>query len=78
MPTTSVDIPSVLYQYIETEVEEGQYKSKAEAIRSMIRKEMERKHNVDERLSEETLQQIRQARKQDDEGDIRELIKDYV
>ena len=77
MPTTSVDIPSVLYQYIETEVEEGQYKSKAEAIRSMIRKEMERKHSVDERLSDETLEKIEQARERGAvEGDIRELIED--
>ena len=79
MPTTSVDIPSVLYQYIETEVEAGQYKSKAEAIRSMIRKEMERKHSVDERLSDETLEMIEQARERGAvEGDIRELIEDRL
>jgi Arc/MetJ-type ribon-helix-helix transcriptional regulator len=77
MPTTSLDIPSVLYQYIETEVKEGQYESKAEAIRSMIRKEMERKHSVDERLSDETLEKIEQARERGAvEGDIRELIED--
>lgn len=79
MTTTSVDIPSVLYRYIESEVEEGQYQSKAEAIRSMIRKEMERKHSVDERLSDETLEKIEQARERGAvEGDIRELIEDRL
>ena len=79
MPTTSVDIPSVLYQYVEAEVEQGQYKSKAEAIRSMIRKEMERRHSVNEKLSEETVQQIKRARERGEiEGDIRELIEGSI
>lgn len=79
MTTTSVDIPSVLYRYIESEVDEGQYQSKAEAIRSMIRKEMERKHSVDEQLSDETLEKIEQARERGAvEGDIRELIEDRL
>jgi putative addiction module CopG family antidote len=78
MPTTSVDIPDILYRYVETEVEEGRYQSKAEAIRSMIRKEMERRHSVDEQLSEETLESIQRARGQENEGDIRELIEDQL
>ncbi|MFC7213047.1 type II toxin-antitoxin system ParD family antitoxin [Saliphagus sp. GCM10025334] len=78
MPTTTVDLPSVLYQYVESEVEEGQYASKAEAIRSMIRKEMERRHSVTEPLSRETLEAIEEAREQDDAGNIRELIEDNV
>jgi putative addiction module CopG family antidote len=78
MPTTSVDIPEVLYRYVESEVEEGRYKSKAEAIRDMIRKEMERRHSVDEKLTEETVEIIREARGQKDEGDVRELIEDNV
>jgi putative addiction module CopG family antidote len=78
MPTTSVDIPDVLYRYVESEVEEGRYQSKAEAIRAMIRKEMERRHSVDEQLSEQTLESIRRARGQEDEGDIRELIEDHI
>jgi len=78
MPTTSVDIPDILYRYIETEVEEGRYQSKAEAIRSMIRKEMERRHSVNEQLSEETLESIQRARGQENEGDIRELIEDQL
>ena len=78
MPTTSVDIPDILYRYVETEVEEGRYQSKAEAIRSMIRKEMERRHSVDEQLSEQTLESIQRARGQENEGDIRELIEDQL
>lgn len=78
MPTTSVVIPDILYRYVETEVEEGRYQSKAEAIRSMIRKEMERRHSVDEQLSEETLESIQRARGQENEGDIRELIEDQL
>lgn len=79
MPTTSVDLPEILYQYIESEVEDGRYKSKAEAIRDMIRKEMERKHAVDETLSEETVKKIEQARERGEiEGDVRELIEDHV
>ena len=79
MPTTSVDIPDVLYRYVESEVEEGRYKSKAEAIRSMIRKEMERRHSVDETLSEETLEKIDRARERVEiEGDVRELIEDSL
>lgn len=79
MPTTSVDIPDVLYRYVESEVEDGRYKSKAEAIRSMIRKEMERRHSVDEQLSEETLEKIEQARERGEiEGDVRELIEDSL
>ncbi|MUW14384.1 hypothetical protein GJ633_06685 [Halorubrum sp. CBA1125] len=78
MPTTSVDIPDVLYRYVESEVEEGRYQSKAEAIRSMIRREMERRHSVNEQLSEETLEKVREARQQEDEGDIREFIEDHI
>ncbi|WP_049896279.1 ribbon-helix-helix domain-containing protein [Haloferax volcanii] len=79
MPTTSVDIPDVLYRYVEFEVEEGRYKSKAEAIRSMIRKEMERRHSVDEQLSSETLEKIERARERGEiEGDVRELIEDSL
>lgn len=79
MPTTSVDIPSILYQYIESEVDQGRYQSKAEAIRYMIRKEMERKHSVDEQLSHETLEKIEQARERGEiEGDIKELIEDSL
>ena len=79
MPTTSVDIPDVLYRYVESEVEGGRYKSKAEAIRSMIRKEMERRHSVDETLSEETLEKIDRARERGEiEGDVRELIEDSL
>ncbi len=78
MPTTSVDLPSVLNQYIESEVEEGHYKSKAEAIRSMIRKEMERRHAVNEQLSKQTLEKIEKARGEPIEGDIRELIQDRL
>lgn len=79
MPTTSVDLPEILYQYIESEVEDGRYKSKAEAIRDMIRKEMERKHAVDETLSEETVEKIQQARERGEiEGEVRELIEDLL
>lgn len=79
MPTTSVDIPDVLYRYVESEVDEGRYKSKAEAIRSMIRKEMERRNSVDEQLSEETLDKIDRARERGEiEGDVRELIEDSL
>ena len=79
MPITTVDIPVTLYRYIESEVEEGRYQSKAEAIRAMIRKEMERKHSVNEELSEETLDKIRRAHEREEiEGDVRELIEDYV
>jgi len=78
MPTTSVVIPEILYRYVETEVEEGRYQSKAEAIRSMIRKEMERRHSTNEQLSEETLESIQRARGQENEGDIRELIEDQL
>jgi putative addiction module CopG family antidote len=78
MPTTSVDLPDLLYQYIESEVDEGRYKSKAEAIRAMIRKEMERRHAVDEQLADETLDAIERARGQADEGDIRELIENQL
>lgn len=79
MPTTSIDIPESLYEYIESEVEAGRYQSKAEAIRAMIRKEMERRHTVDERLSEETIAAIQQARRRGAvEGDIRELIEDQL
>ena len=78
MPTTSVDLPDLLYQYIESEVDEGRYKSKAEAIRAMIRKEMERRHTVDEQLADETLDAIERARGQADEGDIRELIENHL
>jgi len=79
MTTTSVDLPAVLYRYIESEIEEGRFTSKAEAIRYMIRKEMERKHAVGEKLSEETLEKIEKARERDEiEGDVRELIRNYV
>ena len=78
MPTTSVDLPDLLYQYIESEVDEGRYKSKAEAIRAMIRNEMERRHAVDEQLADETLDAIERARGQADEGDIRELIENQL
>lgn len=78
MPTTSVDIPDILYRYVETEVEEGRYQSKAEAIRSMIRKEMERRHSTNEQLSEQTLESIQRTRGQENEGDIRELIEDQL
>jgi hypothetical protein len=44
----------------------------------MIRKEMERRHSVDEQLSEETLESIQRARGQENEGDIRELIEDQL
>lgn len=76
MTTTSVDLPEVLYRYIESEVEKGRYKSKAEAIRYMIRREMERKHSVDEQLSQEIVEKIERARERGDvEGDVRELIE---
>lgn len=79
MPTTTVDLPDMLYQYIESEVEDGRYQSKAEAIRYMIRREMERKHAVDEHLSKETLAKIRKARERGDvEGDVSELVEDHV
>lgn len=78
MTTTSVDLPDMLYRYIESEVEQGRFKSKAEAIRYMIRKEMERMHSVDEKLSDEAMESLRQARGQSDEGDVRELIEDSV
>jgi len=79
MPTTTVDLPDMLYQYIESEVEDGRYQSKAEAIRHMIRREMERKHADDEQLSQETREKIRSARERDDiEGDVRDLIEDHV
>jgi len=75
MPTTSIDLPGLLYQYIESEVEAGRYQSKAEAIRAMIRKEMERKHATDEHLTEETQTIIKTARERGEiEGDIRDLI----
>ena len=45
----------------------------------MIRKEMERKHSVDEQLSKETLHQIEQACERGEiEGDIKELIEDSL
>jgi putative addiction module CopG family antidote len=79
MTTTSVDIPDILYRYVESEVEEGRYQSKAEAIRSMIRREMERRHSVDEQLSEQTLEKIQQARERGEiEGDVRKLIEDSL
>ena len=77
MTTTSVDLPDMLYRYIESEVEQGRFKSKAEAIRYMIRKEMEQKHSVDEELSNVTLEKLRRARERGEvEGDVRELIQD--
>lgn len=79
MPTTTVDLPDMLYRYIESEVEDGRYQSKAEAIRYMIRREMERKHAVDEHLSQETREKIRRARERGDvEGDVSELVEGHV
>lgn len=77
MTTTSVDLPDMLYRYVESEVEDGRFKSKAEAIRYMIRKEMESRHSVDEQLSEEMLEKLSRARERGEiEGDVRELIED--
>lgn len=79
MPMTSVDFPDLLYRYSESEVEDGRYQSKAEAIRHMIRQGMERKHAIDEQLSQETLEKIRTARERGDlEGDVGELIEDHL
>lgn len=79
MPTTSIDIPELLYDYIESEVEKGRFTSKAEAIRSMIRREMERKHAIDEELADDLIADIEEARERGDiEGDIRELIQDRL
>jgi len=76
MTTTSIDLPETLYRYIESQVEKGEYTSKAEAIRYMIRKEMENKNKVDEELSEEAIKKIKKAREREEvEGDIRELIE---
>ncbi|MDS0243608.1 MULTISPECIES: hypothetical protein [unclassified Haloferax] len=72
MPTISVDIPRRFYRYVESEVEEGRYKSKAEAIRAMIRKEMEWKHSVDEKLSQST---ERRYRKQESVETLRETLE---
>lgn len=68
MTTTSVDLPTMLHQYVKSEVEQGRFKSKAEAIRYMIRKDLERKHSVDEQLSQETLEKLRRARERDESG----------
>lgn len=75
MPTTSLDLPEVLNRFVESEVEEGRYTSKAEVIRYLIRKEMQERHSVDEKLSEEAIESIKEARGQEDEGEIRELIE---
>ena len=75
MPITSLDLPEVLNRFVESEVEEGRYTSKAEVIRYLIRKEMQERHSVDEKLSDEAIESIREARGQEDEGEVRELIE---
>ncbi|TVT92816.1 ribbon-helix-helix domain-containing protein [Haloferax volcanii] len=79
MSTTSVDISGMFYRYVESEVKEGRYKSKAEAIRAMIRKEMEQKHSVGEKFSQNTVEKMQEARKRGDiEGNVGELIEDSL
>lgn len=73
MPSITVDLPEILDRYIESEIERGQYQSKAEALRDIVRKEMERKHTSKEKLAEEveTNQECGENR-----GDLNKLIGD--
>ena len=76
MPTTSLDLPEMLNRFVENEVDEGRYTSKAEAIRYLIRRDMQRQNSVNEKLSKEAVESIQRARGQEDEGDIRESIEE--
>ena len=66
MPVTSIDLPEMLNNFVEDEVEKGRYTSKAEAIRYLIRRDMQRQNSVSEKLSEEAIESIERARGQEE------------
>lgn len=78
MPEITVHLPEILNQYVESEMEEGRYNSKEDAIQKMIQRDIKERYSVDEQLSRETLQKIEKARHQEDEGDVEALIEDHV
>ena len=66
--TTSVDIPEGLEKALEDELERGYYASKSDLIRDALRKLLEERKMLErKKLSEETIESINKARKQQKE-----------
>lgn len=72
---TSVNIPSGLERAIDEEVgEEKIYKNKSELIRDAIRRLLEEKGKINnKKLSDEVVQNIKEAKKSDDWNDWEDL-----
>jgi putative addiction module CopG family antidote len=71
--TLTVDMPEGLEKEIETEVERGRYKNKSELVRDAIRRLLEERDKVEQkRISEEVMQQIREARSQEESYSLEE------
>jgi len=61
---TSVDLPDGLEKALTSELEEGIYKNKSEVIRDAVRRLLEEKGKIENRrLSAETVEAVREARK---------------
>lgn len=72
----SVDVPEGLKRAMEAEIEKGHYNSRSELIRDAIRRLLEDRGLVEDReLSDEAVESIKEALKQEDEGDVRELFE---
>jgi putative addiction module CopG family antidote len=63
--TLTVDVPGGLQREIESEVEKGRYQNKSELVRDAIRRLLEERDKVERKqISEEVMEEIREARDQ--------------
>jgi putative addiction module CopG family antidote len=64
--TLTVDVPDGLQEEIDSEVEKGRYQNKSELVRDAIRRLLEERNKVERKqISEEVMEEIRQARDED-------------